>query len=924
MARPFSSKDAKRIIEKHSLMISRLTNASSLDKKYKENIKNASDKLAVQEVLAVLRGIPVEELNREKKGIKTKTLRDHRYCNMADLHTASVYQIASIKGISEDSAYTIKRMVNDFVEQARREVKIKLSADNRNLATTELVKAIAVYRGSLKGVDACKELLFYYKERVEDTVETLKPATNDFKWFFTSKVVKNKAIEAYNTLVSMTEDVYFLRTNHELLELDKNEQMQGNVAWEDFQKNSVQFFTILEEINPGLLGTDDAIYGLPEDLAREIQDECLFPDGLLCSLRRYQEWGVKYILHQEKVLLGDEMGLGKTIQAIATMVSLKNTGATHFVVVCPASVVTNWCREIAKHSLLRVTKVHGTGRSMALKSWIKTGGVAVTTYETTSHFKVEDDFRFSLLVVDEAHYIKNPEARRTVNTVNLSQHAERLLFMTGTALENKVDEMIGLIQLLQPNIANQVKHIAFMSSAPQFREKIAPVYYRRKREDVLTELPELIESKEWCSLSGEEEELYERSVLEKRYADARRVSWNVDDLKNSSKAKRLLEIVEQAEAEDRKVIVFSFFLDTIRKINLFLGNRCMNPINGSVTPQRRQEIIDEFDKAPAGAVLTAQIQSGGTGLNIQSASVVVICEPQFKPSIENQAISRAYRMGQSRNVLVYRLLCEDTIDEKITAMLEDKQAIFDAFADKSVAARESLELDEKTFGNIINEEIERINAKYNKSGKKPEWQENQVGNTSDEYHAQMKLSYVELVEYLLKKYGAAKEDYFINDSFSTKNKRVSRTKEGLYCHHIDEDKAIMLSNDQYAKNNPFSYQKAERLVYCNVLEHLLLHIKIAEEPRNANANENELPGIGGAINLICREVNDFYDGKIPTQEWKGNIMRLIENNFEDYIMMLEYLWKVIQNDSRYSSTISKEALAQGWYGNIVSKVYERL
>ena len=97
--------------------------------------------------------------------------------------------------------------------------------------------------------------------------------------------------------------------------------------------------------------------------------------------------------------------------------------------------------------------------------------------------------------------------------------------------------------------------------------------------------------------------------------------------------------------------------------------------------------------------------------------------------------------------------------KKKTAMLEDKQAIFDAFADKSVAARESLELDEKTFGNIINEEIERINAKYNKSGKKPEWQENKVGNTSDEYHAQMKLSYAELVEYLLKKYGAAKEDF---------------------------------------------------------------------------------------------------------------------------------------------------------------------
>ena len=109
--------------------------------------------------------------------------------------------------------------------------------------------------------------------------------------------------------------------------------------------------------------------------------------------------------------------------------------------------------------------------------------------------------------------------------------------------------------------------------------------------------------------------------------------------------------------------------------------------------------------------MLAQIQAGGTGLNIQSASVVILCEPQFKPSIENQAISRAYRMGQVRNVLVYRLLCQDTVDERITEMLARKQAEFDAFADKSESAKESLELDEKTFGNIIKEEIDRINAK---------------------------------------------------------------------------------------------------------------------------------------------------------------------------------------------------------------------
>jgi SNF2 family DNA or RNA helicase len=320
-----------------------------------------------------------------------------------------------------------------------------------------------------------------------------------------------------------------------------------------------------------------------------------------------------------------------------------------------------------------------------------------------------------MLVVDEAHYIKNPEAQRTMNVKKIGEHAERLLFMTGTALENKVDEMIALIRILQPEIASAVHGMEYLSSAPQFRERVAPVYYRRKREDVLTELPDLIESKEWCTLSKAEEVAYERAVLGKHYAEARRVSWNVDDIRNSSKANRMMELIQEAESDGRKVIVFSFFLDTIGKVKGLLGSKCLGPINGSIPPQRRQEIIDEFDKAPAGTVLAAQIQAGGTGLNIQSASVVIICEPQFKPSIENQAISRAYRMGQTRNVLVYRLLCDDTVDEKITAMLESKQAIFDAFADKSVAATESLELDDKTFGNIIKEEIDRINAKNGKA-----------------------------------------------------------------------------------------------------------------------------------------------------------------------------------------------------------------
>ena len=710
MARSFAAADARRLLAYHHDLKAELIRAEAEYQALKDEVKAASDALAAQEAQKLLEAVPVEELNRQKKGFRIKALQEHGYHTIADLAAASVHSLERIHGISEEGAREIKKAVNAIAEASKQGVKIQLSADNKTKAATKVVKALYRLREKAQYYQACSTLLKRNKAGIEKAMEALAPATNSFKWIFASKEKKEKAAAAYETLTSH-QSGYGKRARENLDHLKAVGYTSDREAWGDFSENSVDYFAALEEINPGILGNTDTLYGLPEDLAREIQNQAVSLDGLQCRLRRYQEWGVKYALHQEKVLLGDEMGLGKTIQAIATMVSLKNTGATHFMVVCPASVLTNWCREIRKMSNLSVTKIHGPARAAALESWLQAGGVAVTTYETTGHISFAENFRFSLLVVDEAHYIKNPEAQRTLHVKKLSGYAERLLFMTGTALENKVEEMIALIKILQPEVAASVRGMEALASAPLFRERVAPVYYRRKREDVLTELPDLIENREWCSLMPEEERVYEEAVLGRNYALARRVSWSVADMRHSSKAIRMLELVAEAEEEGRKVIVFSFFLDTIRKVTTLLGERCYGPINGSVSPQRRQEIIDTFDKAPAGSVLAAQIQAGGTGLNIQSASVVILCEPQFKPSLENQAISRAYRMGQTRKVLVYRLLADDTVDEKITQLLETKQEIFDAFADESVAAGESMELDEKSFGNIMQDEIDRISAK---------------------------------------------------------------------------------------------------------------------------------------------------------------------------------------------------------------------
>ncbi len=712
MKRPFTSSQVSELTNKHAKLFEALETGASYCDQIVYDIQKSAGYLTTKEVLAVLHEIPVEELNNNKsKGIRVKALRDAGYDDLAKIYAAQEYQLASAYGISETAAYQIKRLVSEYAHKTEKEVKLKITSDDRNRFSDNLVMSLYKYMHAKDASYKCEQILETYKQHIISAMDDVATPGLFFRWLVMSEERQKEISDSYDLLVDYLQNNYFLKSKDALTKITSVMKVDLDECWDDFEKNSVSYFTTLENIRPGILDNEDRVYGLPEELAAQIQDECFFPDGLLCDLRRYQEWGVKYILHQGKVLLGDEMGLGKTVQAIAAMVSLKNTGATHFLVVCPYSILTNWYREIKKHSLLPVMKIHGSSKKNMIKHWIKNGVVGVTTYETTSAFQLDEGFKYSMLIVDEAHYIKNTSAQRTKNVANIASHAERILYMTGTALENKVEEMIKLIDDLQPDIAQKASALSFMATAEQFKNAIVPVYYRRKREDVLKELPDKIENEEWCTLLPEEEYIYEESVLDKRYADARRVSWNVDDLSRSSKASRLKELIEEAESEGRKVIVFSFFLDTISSIREFLGGRCLQPINGSVPAQRRQQIIDEFDAAPPGTVLLAQILSGGTGLNIQAGSVVIICEPQLKPSIENQAISRSYRMGQTRTVLVYRLLCENTLDEKILDALKEKQKIFDAFADESIAARGTVELDNKAIGDMIKEEIERINKK---------------------------------------------------------------------------------------------------------------------------------------------------------------------------------------------------------------------
>lgn len=698
----------KGLVDKMSVLQGSIQKIALFRKKQEEAAAACLHKMREKEAQALLCRMDVDSINRDKMGFRVSALRSAGISNMQELCSLSRNQLCNIHGISEESAYIIYQLARKIEREAQESVRPRLDPAEKSPEATELVRILYRDAASKDAVLQASSLHAQYGSEIASALKSAKPACSNLSWLISSSRTKELALKHAEWLEEQLYGSYSTKAVGIIRSFKATAESDADSCWADFENNAAAYYARLDKLDvSGAPPIDTGKSQLPAELVEQVERQPLYLDGLKATLRSYQDFGARYILSQGKVLLGDEMGLGKTVQAIAAMVSLSNQGASHFMVVCPAGVLVNWAREITKFSHLPVVSIRG-GDMDAVKTWLQNGGVAVSSYDSISRFALPQGFEYAMLTADEAHYAKNPGAIRTQALNRLAKAARRCLYMTGTPLENRVDEMCYLISCLRPDIAKKLEGVKYYSSAARFRQEISPVYLRRTREDVLSELPELIENTEWCDMSLEEIKLYYAQVITSNFMGMRQVSWHIPDVKKSSKARRLLEIQEAAELEGRKLLVFSFFRSTIGKVCELLGDKCLEPVTGSMLPAKRQEIIDRFSAAPAGSVLVCQIQAGGTGLNIQSASVVVFCEPQIKPSLETQAISRAYRMGQIRNVLVYRLLCDDTVDERIVELLGEKQDAFDSFADESAAGSEYIKSEQSLAAAIIAQEKARM------------------------------------------------------------------------------------------------------------------------------------------------------------------------------------------------------------------------
>lgn len=678
----------------------------SLRDQEKKNIQVIHDRcqdIIMDKVVEEVQQIPIKDLSKSFTRLPLQALEANHITTMYDLLKYNRRQLEALDGIGDETADKLMLALHRSTAAIKNQIHYRIDLEHLTDRDKEILQEIYFYLHTKENYAKLNAIYQETERGIQEAYDNSGLIENFFGWIFSGRKKKHIFLKA-------VEDVkYFNQSSYAetIMQFYDNCTALKNVDFEtilrDYKEHAIQYYTVIEKF-ADIEIKDDVDEDIDVSLLRQIQATPLLLESFYTELRHYQEFGTKYILHQKRVLLGDEMGLGKTVQAIAAMNHLHHKGHRYFLVICPAGLLLNWKREIEKLTDMQAYMLHGTGIS-DFEIWKSDGGIAIINYEGLDKIIFEKDFPLNMVVVDEAHFVKNKEAQRTRNTVRMIEQAEYALYMTGTAIENNVDEMCYLIECLNPSIASEVKDMKYLARADLFRKKIAPVYLRRKRVDVLMELPELTIHDEWCMMNEEEIISYRKAVESENFMAMRRVSWGS---LNSTKAERMVELCLQALGEERKVVIFSYFLETLSFVTDLLLGKSLPVISGKLSLEKRQEILRQFDE-PVARVLPIQINVGGIGLNIQTAEIVILCEPQLKPSDEMQAISRVYRMGQINHVFVYRLLSADTIDEVLVKRLHEKQNIFNQFADESEISDQLEQLKEDDIQTLIQSERKKLN-----------------------------------------------------------------------------------------------------------------------------------------------------------------------------------------------------------------------
>ena len=447
------------------------------------------------------------------------------------------------------------------------------------------------------------------------------------------------------------------------------------------------------------------------------------PASLNATLRDYQkegyEWMVRLTEWGAGACLADDMGLGKTVQTIALLLHRAHQGAS--LVVAPKSLILNWEKELHKFApSLNVVNINDEKNKKSAIQKAAAGDVVLTTYGVLVTQKEPLNAKqWNTICLDEAHYIKNRMTRTSRAAMSLKGEAKVIL--TGTPLQNHLGEMWNLFQFINPGMLGPWQQFVdkYIKSPwdelvqRELKDRTMPFILRRTKDEVLDDLPDKISYEQMVELTPEELQIYEKirkdveikfkkhkTAEEKKLAKTLNISffqeltrlrllansvslvypeWQAE----SSKIAALRDIVSSlGSRKDNKVLIFSQFTSFLAQVEQMMKDAGVEYLylDGQTAMDERQRLVDEFQSGDCQFFLIS-LKAGGLGLNLTAANYVILMDPWWNPSVEDQATDRAHRIGQERNVTVIRLVSANTIEEKILKLHEDKQSLSDRILD---------------------------------------------------------------------------------------------------------------------------------------------------------------------------------------------------------------------------------------------------
>ncbi|MDR3142670.1 MAG: DEAD/DEAH box helicase [Tannerellaceae bacterium] len=474
------------------------------------------------------------------------------------------------------------------------------------------------------------------------------------------------------------------------------------------------------------------------------------PEGLNAALRPYQTRGFSWMYRNSRIgfgsIIADDMGLGKTLQVISILLKFKEENAldkkNRALVVVPTGLLTNWQAEIAKFAPSLTSHIfHGTARD--LKEF--DADILLTTYGVLrSDYNVLKKQKWQVMIIDEAQNIKN-EATAQSKAVK-SIPANIRIAMSGTPVENRLSEFwsimdftnkgyLGTLKTFKEDYATPIQVFNDEQVVRKFKKITAPFMMRRMKSDktIISDLPDKIEQNQFAALSKQQAALYEKTMhaameeiegvegsdqqtLFKRQGLVLQMILALKQICNhptqflkdkkydaalSGKCELLFELLDSITESSEKVLIFTQFKEMGDMLERFIGERFgERPMfyHGGCNITRREEMVQRFQHNRADKIFILSLKAAGTGLNLTAASHVIHYDLWWNPAVENQATDRAYRIGQTKNVMVHRMICKSTFEEKIDAMIQKKKHL----AEMTVATGENW------IGKLSNKELREI------------------------------------------------------------------------------------------------------------------------------------------------------------------------------------------------------------------------